>query len=382
MRLLENGEEFFARVAEAIDAARDEVLLETFILFEDKVGTDLQQRLVAAARRGVRVELTVDGYGSPGFSPAFIAAFADAGVRLRMFDPHRPWLGLRMPVVRRLPRKQLLVDRERAFVGGIKFSADHLADFGPTAKQDYSIEVEGPVVSAIRDFMLCALHGDGTGERWRPTPEAGDLHSSVQFLCRDNRRRSRAIEAEYRRAIRAARTEVLIANAYFFPGYGFLRDLRNAARRGVRVTLVVQGEPDTRIALTAARTLYRYLDGSGVGIREYCRRPFHGKVAVIDGKWATVGSSNLDPLSLSLNLEANVIVRDDGFAADLRERLQRLLAEDCQVVDQSRMPPWRPWHVLTRPLLFHFLRRFPSWAGLLPAHAPATALLRPDREGS
>ena len=151
MRLLENGEEFFARVAEAIDAARDEVLLETFILFEDKVGTDLQQRLVAAARRGVRVELTVDGYGSPGFSPAFIAAFADAGVRLRMFDPHRPLLGMRMHVFRRLHRKLLLVDRERAFVGGINFSADHLADFGPTAKQDYSIEVEGPVVSASTD---------------------------------------------------------------------------------------------------------------------------------------------------------------------------------------------------------------------------------------
>ena len=115
----------------------------------------------------------------------------------------------RRPLLRRLARIAfglflLLVDAERAFVGGINFSADHLADFGPTAKQDYSIEVEGPVVSAIRDFMLFALHGDGTGERWRPTSEAGDVHSTVQFVCRDNRRRSRAIEVEYRRAIRAA----------------------------------------------------------------------------------------------------------------------------------------------------------------------------------
>ena len=377
MRVLENGEEFFARVGEAIDLAREEVLLETFILFEDKVGLDLQRRLVAAARRGVRVELTVDGYGSPGFSPGFIAAFADAGVRLRVFDPHRPLLGMRMHVFRRLHRKLLLVDAERAFVGGINFSADHLADFGPTAKQDFSIEVEGPVVATIRDFMLSALGGDGTGEHWRPTPGTGGFDAPVQFLSRDNRRRSRAIEAEYRRAIRAARREVLIANAYFFPGYGFLRDLRNAARRGVAVTLVVQGEPDTRIALTAARTLYRHLLESGVAIHEYCRRPFHGKVAVIDREWATVGSSNLDPLSLSLNLEANVFVRDGGFASALHRRLQRLLHEDCQRVDESRVPPWRPWHVLTRPLLFHFLRRFPAWAGLLPAHAPATELMEP-----
>lgn len=377
MRLLENGEEFFARVGEAIDQAQAEVLLETFILFEDKVGLALQQRLLAAAGRGVRVELTVDGYGSPGFSPEFIAAFADAGVRLRVFDPHRPLLGMRMHVFRRLHRKLLVIDGERAFVGGINFSADHLADFGPGAKQDYTIEVEGPVVGAIRDFMLHALQGDGTGEHWRPTPASGDFASPVQFLSRDNRRRSRAIEAEYRRAIRAAREEVLIANAYFFPGYGFLRDLRHAARRGVKVSLVVQGQPDTPIALTAARTLYRHLLDAGVAVHEYCRRPFHGKVAVIDRKWATVGSSNLDPLSLSLNLEANVFVRDAGFAIALHARLQRLLREDCRSVDESRVPPWRPWHVLTRPLLFHFLRRFPAWAGLLPAHAPATTLLRP-----
>ena len=377
MRLLENGEEFFARVGEAIDQARREVLIETFILFEDKVGIDLQRRLVAAARRGVHVELTVDGYGSPSFSPGFIAELADAGVRLRVFDPHRPLLGMRMHVFRRLHRKLLLVDGERAFVGGINFSADHLADFGPEAKQDYSIEVEGPMVAAIRDFMLCALRGDGTGEGWRPTPEAGGPHAAVQFLCRDNRRRSRAIEAAYRHAIRSARREVVIANAYFFPGYGFLRDLRHAARRGVSVTLVVQGEPDTRIALRAARTLYRHLLESGVAIHEYCKRPFHGKVAVIDGEWATVGSSNLDPLSLSLNLEANVFVRDPGFAAALHARLQRLLEEDCRQVDASQAPPWRPWHVITRPLLFHFLRRFPAWAGLLPAHAPATELMEP-----
>ena len=380
MRLLENGEEFFARVAEAIDGAQAEVLLETFILFEDKVGLALRQRLLAAARRGVRVELTVDGYGSPGFSPGFIAELTAAGVRLRVFDPHRPLLGMRMHVFRRLHRKLLVVDGERAFVGGINFSADHLADFGPTAKQDYSVEVEGPVVAAIRAFMLAALQGDGTGEQWRPTPEAGDLRSPMQFLCRDNRGRTRAIEAAYHHAIRSARREVLIANAYFFPGYGFLRDLRQAARRGVRVTLLVQGEPDTKIALRAARTLYRHLLESGVVIHEYCKRPFHGKVAVVDREWATVGSSNLDPLSLSLNLEANLIVRDRGFAGALHARLRQLIEKDCRQVDASQAPPWRPWHVVTRPLLFHFLRRFPAWAGLLPAHAPATALLRPPAD--
>ena len=131
LRLLENGEAYFARVAEAIASARSEILLETFILFEDKVGLELQRQLVAAARRGVRVEATVDGYGSPHFSAEFIAALSDAGARLRVFDPHRPLLGMRMHVFRRLHRKLLVVDGERAFIGGINHSADHLADFGP-----------------------------------------------------------------------------------------------------------------------------------------------------------------------------------------------------------------------------------------------------------
>ena len=374
--LLENGEAFFPRVFAAIDAARREVLIETFILFEDKVGLALQRHLVAAASRGVRVELTVDGYGSPAFSPGFVAGLAEAGVRLRAFDPHRPLLGLRMHVFRRLHRKLAVVDGERAFVGGINFSADHLGDFGPEAKQDYAVEVEGPVVAQIRGFMLEALRGDGTGEGWRPPRGGGG--DAMRFVVRDNRARRRDIERTYREAIRAARREILVANAYFFPGYGFLRDLRRAARRGVAVTLVLQGEPDTKLARTAARMLYRHLAAAGVRLHEYCRRPFHGKVAVVDGEWATIGSSNLDPLSLSLNLRPNLVARDAAFAAGLRERLLRLLREDCSPVDDARMPPQRPWHALTRPLLFHCLRRFPAWAGLLPAHAPRTALLRPD----
>src|SRR5690606_18778480 len=257
LRLLENGEEFFARVNEVVAAARSEILLETFILFEDKVGRELHRHLVAAARRGVRVELTVDGYGSPGFSRDFVSELTGAGARLRVFDPHKPLLGMRMHMFRRLHRKLLVVDGERAFVGGINFGADHLADFGPTAKQDYSLEIEGPLVATVRGFMRTALDGDGTGERWRPPRHQQD--DPVRFVVRDNRRHSRDIETEYRRAIRAAREEVVIANAYFFPGYGFLRDLRQAARRGVRVSLVVQGEPDTPLAQVAARTLYRHL---------------------------------------------------------------------------------------------------------------------------
>src|SRR3546814_18734637 len=146
--------------------------------------------------------------------------------------------------------------------------------------------------------MLVALSGDGTGERWNP-PALPAAAPALQFVLRDNRDRSRDIEHAYRQAIRGARSEVLLANAYFFPGYGFTRDLRQAARRGVQVILLMQGQPDTPLA-RIARRLYRPLAEDGVRLQADCRRPFHGKVAVIDGKWATVGPRNLDTFSLSL----------------------------------------------------------------------------------
>ena len=380
-RLLENGEAYFARVFEAIDAAQREILLETFIWFEDKVGIALQQRLIAAARRGVRVHFLVDAFGSPDLSEDFLRALTDAGVQLRMFDRQPTLFGIRLNVFRRMHRKLVVIDERIGFVGGINYSADHLEDFGPTAKQDYAVEVEGPVVADIHAFMRHAIATRGTGERWEPdtTHETGKPAGSadVCFLPRDNGRRSRSIEHAYREAFRAARQEIVIANAYFFPGYGFLRDLRDAARRGVKVQLIFQGEPDTPMALIAARWLYRHLVDAGVRIHEYCQRPFHGKVAVIDGEWSTVGSSNLDPLSLSLNLEANVFIRDREFAGDLRRRLGTLIDNHCREVDPADVPRGRFWQPITRPLLFHVLRKFPEWAGWLPAHTPRTALVRP-----
>ncbi|WP_312929721.1 cardiolipin synthase ClsB, partial [Stutzerimonas nitrititolerans] len=149
LQLLENGEEFFPRVFEAIREAKKEVLLETFIFFEDKVGIELQKALIAAAQRGASVDITVDGYGSADLSAEFVAAMTDVGIRIQMFDPRKRLLGKRVNLFRRLHRKIVVVDGEVAFIGGINFSADHLSDFGPGAKQDYALQVEGPVVHDI-----------------------------------------------------------------------------------------------------------------------------------------------------------------------------------------------------------------------------------------
>ncbi|MDM0021560.1 cardiolipin synthase ClsB [Variovorax saccharolyticus] len=379
VELLENGEQFFPRVFDAIREARREVIVETFILFEDKVGEQLHAALCEAGRRGLKVDLLIDGFGSPSLSPEFISGLTSAGVKVRVFDPGKRFFGQRLNVFRRMHRKIVVVDGALAFVGGINYSADHLLDFGPQAKQDFAVALTGPIVSEIHRFVLHAIAvSGGKGASWfrrrikegasEANPPAGS--AQVQFVTRDNRRHTNDIERHYLAAIRSARQRVVIANAYFFPGYRLIKAMRRAARRGVDVRLILQGEPDMPIVKVAASMLYHHLLHAGVRIYEYCERPLHGKVALADDQWSTVGSSNLDPLSLSLNLEANVIVRDKAFNQTLWERLDALMQHSCKRIEASDLSEWSSWRLVRSFFIFHLLRWYPSWVGWLPRHAP------------
>lgn len=394
VRLLENGEEYYPRVFEAIRSARFQVLIETFILFEDKVGLALKQVLVEAARRGVNVVVTVDGWGTPSekLSDRYIHELAQAGVELRVHG-QPGWLGKHLGFVRRLSvfyrlhRKTVVIDGRLAFIGGINFAADHLADFGALSKQDYAVELQGPIVDEMQR-LLDPLSADRPGlrarwRRWRtppalraPSPPAGD--ADAMLVVRDNGRHTNDIERHYRLAIRTAREEVLIACAYFFPSYTLLRELRRAARRGVQVRLILQGKPDMAIVPIAARLVYNYLIKNGVQIHEYCKRPLHAKVALVDDVWSTVGSSNLEPFSLSLQLEANVMLRDRAFNRELRARLLSLIENDCIAVDPAKLPPDNWWRAIVGVIVFHFLRHFPWWLQRLPIpHAPDVSVAEP-----
>jgi cardiolipin synthase len=377
VELLENGEAYFPRVFEVMRQAKSEILLETFIVFEDKVGNELQQVLIDAAKRGVRVTASLDGFGCGELSTSFLAALSEAGVRTQIFDPAPKHFGIRTNWFRRLHRKIVVVDGTIAFIGGINFSADHLADFGPEAKQDYSVEVQGPAVADIHHFALLQSGRPARAKYWwqrrrqrRQELAFTDHDGQVRLVYRDNGEHTTDIEEVYRQVLRSAQRRVVIANAYFFPGYRLLREIRNAARRGVDVRLILQGQPDMMVAKLAARMTYDYLLKSGVQIYEYCERPLHGKVALVDEDWSTVGSSNLDPLSLSMNLEANVLIRDRAFNRILSERLEDLSDNHCKAMSVDKSPRGRVWHMTVGFLVFHFLRHFPAWAGWLPAHKP------------
>ena len=385
VRLLENGDEFFPRVLAAIRDATQEVFLETFIFGDDKIGQQLRAALIDASERGVHVSVLVDGFGSYGFDGEFSASMTAAGVHVHIFDPGSTLLGLRTNLFRRMHRKLVVIDSRIAFIGGINFCADHLSDFGPEAKQDYAAEIAGPAALEMRDF--CERAVKKPGESWtarvyrrhlqrrrrrgemagkHATDTAADCCARVMFITRDNHLQRTQIEFYYRLAMRTAQRELIIANAYFFPGYRLLRSLRSAARRNVDVKLILQGRPDIGLVKWAAALLYEYLLSGGVQIYEYCERPFHGKVAIMDDSWATIGSSNLDPLSLALNLEANAIIADAAFNRELRAKLNQLMTSTCRRVQLDRMPRHTWWRGMVSAAAFHLLRMLPVWAELLP----------------
>jgi len=361
-RLLRGGDQLFPLMRARIDAAADEVWLATYIFHDDAAGRALLASLVAAAARGVRVRVVVDGFGSKASLAWLERGVAGSGVALAVFRPLKQWWTWLEPgQLRRLHQKLCVVDGRHGFVGGVNIIDDRddlHHGMGEQPRLDFAVALHGaivaPIEQAARAVWTRAWLGRDFGEEFlgllrSPEPVrrvrrllrgvrmpraqrgAGDALPAlppvcVGFVLRDNLRQRRTIEAAYVEAIDAAQTSVDLATPYFYPGQSFRRALRDAARRGVRVRLLLQGKVDYALAGMAARALYKELLGHGVQVFEYTQAWLHAKVCVVDGHWATVGSSNIDPLSLLLNLEANVIVVDAPFAATLEAELERAVA--------------------------------------------------------
>jgi cardiolipin synthase len=376
IELLENGKAFYEHAFAAIRGAKNEVLLETFIWFWDDVGKELLDALETAARNGAAIDVTIDGWGTVALPDECHSRLSDLGIHLHVFDPTPQVLGWRPKFVGRMHRKLLVVDNETAFVGGINYGDDHVVENGPESKQDYAVMVQGPVVSEIREFMRNSI-SNGLGyskkSRWRRSRHLPDTWQQatrkhkVLFVTRDNADHQNDIERFYLMSIRSAKHEIAIANAYFFPSYRMLRHLRKAVARGVCVKLILQGNPDMDYARAAATTLYDYLLDAGVELYEFVERPLHGKIAVFDDEWSTVGSSNLDPLSFSLNLESNLFIFDATFGKQLRERIGYLL-QNSERVQRSDIPKQTGWRHLVRMAAFHISRHYPRWLQKFPGY--------------
>jgi cardiolipin synthase len=366
LQLLQGSRELFPALVEAIDAAQREVRLETYIFDFTGQSVDVACALERAARRAVSVMVVVDGFGSAPLPPAWRERFAQAGVEWRVYAP-LGWMGiLWLGSWRRLHRKLCVVDGQVAFCGGVNILDDfHDPNHGPleAPRLDFSVRVTGPLVAQVHATMaqlwlrmqamrevrrvrlgeaLESLRAARVERRRKSGTATGPPLSRAALVLRDNLRNRARIERAYRRAIGRAREEIIIANAYFAPGRKMRKALVSAANRGVKVRLLLQGRYEYFMQYYAARPIYSALLRAGVEIYEYSASFLHAKVAVIDGRWATVGSSNLDPLSLLLAREANVVVESHDFAAQLRGCLVHAMrGEQAMNADDFRQRPLR-----------------------------------------
>lgn len=366
LQLLQGGAALFPALVQAIERARRTVYVETYILdFADTV-LPVLLALERAARRGVVVRLLADGVGTPRWPSLWWDRLTRAGVACAVYAPLGR-VGLLIPSRwRRLHRKLCVVDGVVGFCGGINLIDDHNdVVLGRLAQPrlDFALQVSGPLVAEMQYTMERVWWRTQAVQRvrqrafraawqaWRsgwPQDTARVIrhrpaHAKAALLLRDNVRHRHDIERAYLRALAAARHEVLLAHAYFIPGRRLRRALVLAVQRGVRVRVLLQGRYEHFLQYHAARPVYQYLLLRGVELYEYTPSALHAKVAVVDGRWATVGSSNLDPLSLLLAREANIVSTDRHLAHELRHRLQHVLhtaahALSVQVLRQ------RPWH--------------------------------------
>ena len=355
LTLLRNGAEYFPRLVAAMDKATRSIYLETYIYAADIAGRTVSDALQRAARRGVEVRLLLDGYGSSGLPPSWVEELLDSGVEVIWFRKEAGRFIMRRYRLRRLHRKLALIDERIAFVGGININDDAAGGSMTSPRLDYAVEVQGKAVQqiyvAMQRLWVLVLWSNLRRHREHATPLPTYTISAVQqvdFLLRDNIRHRRDIERAYLKAIVSAKHEIIIANAYFLPGRRLRRALAKAALRGVHVVLLLQGRVEYRLQHFATHALYDELLAAGVRIYEYSASLMHAKVAVVDSYWATVGSSNIDPFSLWLAREANLVVLDKGFAESLRTSLMDEMAQRAHRVSHS---VWRKHSIWVRLIM-------------------------------
>ena len=356
LTLLHCGAEFFPGLEAACDNAVSEIYLETYIFADDETARRIEQALIRAAARHVRVYVITDWVGSGHRNSIRLKERLHAGgVRHRNFNP---WF---RRGVARTHRKMCVIDRKLAFLGGLNINDDLISDDDsakplPAPRWDFGVHITGPLVMTIHEEIktqwvrLGKLDLKSRLERMRKlrTTHVENVNAPAfaALVVRDNLRNRRTIQRAYLQALGQARETAWLANPYFAPGRKMRDALCRAAERGVDVTLLL-GVGQFKIQDAVARSYYPKLLEHGVKIYEYQKTQLHGKVAVVDDDWSTVGSSNYDGFSLFVNQEANIVVKDSDFAQSLRDHIRHGVEDAVRIhPEEFRNTPWhkRAWY--------------------------------------
>jgi len=334
VKLVRGGREYFELLKTMIGKAQETIHLQTYIYDDDETGQDIAAELINAAKRNVKVFLLVDGFASQSMSQSFISYLREGGVNFRFFEP--VFRSKYFYFGRRLHHKMMVIDGKCAIVGGVNIANRYNDRDEQSAWLDFALYVEGDIAKE-----LCVL-GYKT---WKGFPSVMGItpceeekiyfnidpeeKGFVRMRRNDWVRRKNQISSSYIEMLRNAKREIIVLCSYFLPGHEFLYHLIRAARRGVKIKVIMAGRSDVTIAKQAERFIYEDLLKNDIEIYEYQKTVLHGKLTVCDNKWLTIGSYNVNNISAYASIELNLEVYDPIIAEQASEMLRTIVTEDC-----------------------------------------------------
>lgn len=353
--VIRGGRKYFDLLLELINNATESIHLQTYIFNEDATGKEVAEALIAAAKRNVEVHLMADGYASKALSEDFINSLKSSGILFRFFEPLLKskyfYLG------RRMHHKIFVVDARFALVGGINVADRYNEVDGIPPWLDFALYVEGEIAKQL--CVFCWKTWNGFIKKMGITPcEQAQLYfdiaeneiSLVRMRRNDWVRNKNQISATYLEMFRTAKSHIIIVGSYFLPGEMIRRALRNAVKRGVKIRVITSADSDVMVSKYAERWMYDWLIRNKIELYEYQPAVLHGKMAVCDGKWFTIGSYNVNDISAYASVELNLDVRDERLSVNVETDLEKIIQNDCVAITKER-----------NHLSANILKRFAQW---------------------
>jgi len=331
LRLIKSGEDFFSELIMLVNSAQYSLVLHTYIFEADRTGIMVLEALCSAARRGVRTEVMLDRFGSGALPSQWQKTMQEAGISFRFFGI--PFSGEFRNPGRRLHHKIMVADDRKMITGGINIAEKYHGKNGEAPWLDYAVFHEGQAARVAAHWCHRLF-----GRKFQRNAEYAPLaNSTVRLLRNDAFRNKLQILRAYRIAIKNAQKEIILVSPYFMPGIRMLRVLLRAARRGVRVKLLLAGKSDIPVFYEASAYLYPVMLNAGIEIYEWHESVMHAKVALADHKWSTIGSFNMNNLSALMSIEANLEITDPDFCLNLHAELENLLQRSRKIESQQWM---------------------------------------------
>lgn len=347
VELLQGGEPYFASVEKIIDEAKHFIHFQTYIIDEDETGIRIINALIRASKRGVRIYLLLDAFGTKYLSKELIDSIEDSGILFRFFSPTFITKGFQLSL--RLHSKVVMADGEVAIIGGMNFANRYHGSVVKKEWLDFAVLLKGPecvhILSIIKKLWNKAfISKSERSHEMIHTPAFYEENVKLKVLQNNWYRNKIEILRSYRSAFRRAQKRMIIFASYFLPGRNERKLLRNASLRGVDITIVFSAESDAPMFRRATEFLYDFILRNKIKIYEYLPSNLHAKVATVDGKWSTIGSYNLNHISDYASIEINVGILDEKFTRNFEDVLCGIIKNDCRQVTVEEFSRRRTWY--------------------------------------